>query len=293
MFGKKFFALLLALVLALSSFGLAAAEEHVPACEGDEVIGRVTSVDEEAGQMVILTESGECYVSLGQEFDHPIVGLFAGYFGADAFARYADALAGLDGWASYDETTLTWQWNPEEDEGTSPSTLGSLVDNGDGTYTLELTVEGEADPIFVLLTDPDEIAYYMELFDATSVEFSLTQDGEGKSFVSGVGDDVMAYREGYHVGFGILVKFYSLAATSDFTVDDLITMFKDGKVGLGKIFRETGRPEMMGVGQIKQALKEDEQGSLESAEHGKNNKDEKQNNGKKPEDKGNKGKKNE
>jgi len=291
MFGRRFFALLLALMLALSTFGLAAAEEEIAACEGDEVIGRILSVDDESGQILVETESGQCSVYLDQEYDHPIVGLFDDYFGTDDSSSYADALAALDGWATYDGLAFTWQWNLEEGEAALPSTILGMLDNGDGTYTLELYVEGEADPVFVLLTDPEEIAYYMTLLDATTFDLSLSQNEEGNSFISSVGDDVMAYHED-GMGFGVLVKFYSLAAENDVSVEELVTLFKEEKVGLGKIFHEYGSPNMMGVGHIKQAQKEEEQNSVLTAEHGKKDKEEKQNKGGKPEDKGNKGKNN-
>lgn len=181
MIARKSLALLLALVMALSTFGLAAADEHIAACEGDEVIGSITSIDEETGLIVIVTETGECYVTLDQEYDHPIVQLFNDYFGATDSDNLTDAVAALDGWSTYDETTLTWDWSDEEAEGASTSSVTGLVDNGDGTYTLELAVDGEEDPVYILLTDSDEIAYYMALLDATSVEFFLTQDEEGIS----------------------------------------------------------------------------------------------------------------
>ena len=78
---KKVLALTLSLLMAFSSFSLAAAAGELLACEGDEIIGSIMSIDEETGQVIIKTETGECYVTLAQEFDQPIVDLFNDYFG--------------------------------------------------------------------------------------------------------------------------------------------------------------------------------------------------------------------
>jgi hypothetical protein len=240
--------------MALSSFSLAAADSHLLPCEGDEIVGSIMSVDEETGQVIIKTETGECYVNLDQDYDQPIVELFDDYFGNSDSTELEEAAANLDGWATYDETTLLWTWSSEETEGATAAKLLSLTDNLDGTYTLEYSVEGEALPVYVILTDPVEIAYYMSLIDAATVELSITQDEEGNSFISDVGDEVMAYHED-GMGFGVLIKFYSLAAETDLTVEELVTMFKDEKTGLGLIFRDYGTPGMMGIGHLKQEIK--------------------------------------
>jgi len=290
MYARKLFSFILAVILTVSTFGLAVADENVAACDGDQIIGRILSLDEETGMILVETESGHCVIYLDQEYDHPIVGLFDDYFGDDNQSSFTDALDALDGWATYDDTELIWQWSSEVGEGSVQSTVLGLVDNGNGTYTLELAVDGEVDTVFVVLTDPDEIAYYLALLDATTFDLSLIQDGEGNTFISSVGDDVMAYHDD-GIGFGVLVKFYSLAADSDLSVEELVVMFKEEKVGLGLIFRKHGTPGMMGVGHIKQDQKENEQ-SFPDAEHGKKNKEDKQNKGGKPENKGNQGKNN-
>jgi hypothetical protein len=289
---KKVLALTLSLFMAFSSFSLAAAEGELLPCEGDEIIGSIMSIDEETGQVVIKTETGECYVTLDQEYDQPIVDLFNDYFGTVDYDELADAAANLDGWATYDEATTTWTWSSDETVGATAAKLLSLTDNLDGTYTLEYSVEGELLPVYVILTDPVEIAYYMALLDAAIVEFSLTQDEEGNSFISDVGDEVMAYHED-GMGFGVLIKFYSLAAETDLTVEELVAMFKDGKTGLGLIFRDYGTPSMMGIGHLKQELKADSEASSDPELAGATDtkgKSDNPNKGGKSEDKGNKGK---
>ncbi len=74
-------------------------------------------------------------------------------------------------------------------------------------------------------------------------------------------------------GFGVLTKFLSIAADSaeacsadpspdcGVTMDDMVTAFKDG-TGIGDIYRDYGKPSALGVGHVKQELKEREQQQL-------------------------------
>jgi len=295
MIRKKFIALILALIMALPTFGLAAAQGEIAACEGDEIVGSIISVDEETGQFVVQTETGQCYLSMDQLFDHPIVALFDDYFGADNATGFEEALAGLQGWALDDEETDTWLWVDEGTEGALPATISAFYVNEDGTtYTVEFTLEGMEDPALLTLTDEEEIAHFMALYEATHVELSLVQDEEGNSFISSVGDDVTAYHED-GMGFGVLVKFYSLASEYDVSMAEMVYLFKEEKTGLGLLFSEYGSPDMMGVGHIKQTMKNDAESLEQTEEHGKKNKPEKQNNGGNKgnnENKGNKGKNN-
>jgi hypothetical protein len=79
----------------------------------------------------------------------------------------------------------------------------------------------------------------------------------------------------YHaegLGFGVLVKLFSIASAAqaqckldgtqcDVTVDSLIAQVQSG-VGIGQIEKQFGKPEFLGVGQVKKADAED---------HGKGN----------------------
>lgn len=61
----------------------------------------------------------------------------------------------------------------------------------------------------------------------------------------------------YHsqgIGYGVLVKLYALSNASGTPVTDLITQFKGG-TGMGKLFKEYGKPATVGVGQIQQKVK--------------------------------------
>ncbi len=63
------------------------------------------------------------------------------------------------------------------------------------------------------------------------------------------------------MGFGVMVKFYAIAAESKafcegqtdctpVTVEELISAFKSG-AGIGALFKEHGKPATVGVGQLK------------------------------------------
>ncbi len=63
----------------------------------------------------------------------------------------------------------------------------------------------------------------------------------------------------YHnqgIGYGVLVKLYSLSNASSTSVADLIAQFKGGS-GMGQLYKEYGgKPETVGVGQAKQKVKQ-------------------------------------
>ena len=79
-------------------------------------------------------------------------------------------------------------------------------------------------------------------------------------------EQVAAYHaEG--LGFGVLVKFFSIASAAqaqcqldgtmcDVTVDSLIAQFQSG-VGIGQIEKQYGKPEFLGIGHVKNANAEE------------------------------------
>lgn len=86
-----------------------------------------------------------------------------------------------------------------------------------------------------------------------------------------VAEEIANYHE-EGIGFGVLVKLYAMAEASreacaqapegeectPLLVDDLVTELKSG-VGMGALFKEYGKPALLGVGHVKKALKEHEQ----------------------------------
>ena len=81
------------------------------------------------------------------------------------------------------------------------------------------------------------------------------------------------------MGFGVLVKLFAMAEAAQeacadaeaectpVTAEELVASFKDG-AGMGALFKEYGKPALLGVGHVKQALKkmEKEQAQGENAD---------------------------
>lgn len=108
-------------------------------------------------------------------------------------------------------------------------------------------------------------------------------DGEGEdddsdSGLGPIGEEIAAYHED-GMGFGVLVKIYAMVEESQLacesqvpeegedagegdpveecvplTADELVTAFKSG-TGIGLLFKEYGKPALLGVGHVKQELK--------------------------------------
>jgi hypothetical protein len=282
---KSKFVIPLVFLLMLSLAGVAQAlEESNPPCEGDSVEGTVVAVDEDANEATIDMGDGElCTVDLGGDYSHPIVALFDAYFGTVDADDLNEAVENVAGWAVYDEDTKTWSWASEGDEGAVPVTVTNVVDEGDGTFTFEATTE-DGDPI-EMSNDDSELAESLDdSVDALSVDWELQTDSDGNVSVVDVGDEVAAYHEEDGLGFGELTKFYAIAEESQeaceaeesseeptddpaedppaeeelcgVTVEELVEAYLAG-MSMGDIFAEYGKPAMLGVGHIRQALSAD------------------------------------
>jgi hypothetical protein len=286
---KQIFSVGLVLVLSLVIAGPVFAQEpdeptEVPACEGDNISGAVVSVDEEAGTAIILTETGEeCTFSFGGEYDHPIVALFNAYFGSlDAFGTpNADeltlALESTQAWMSYDEESETWVWASEEDEGAVEVTITSVTEGEEGSYTVEFkftnpedTADGGEDETLAIIIEDETLAEDISSsLDTLNGEWSMVIGENGTSYLADVGDQIIAYHDDDY-GFGELVKIYAIVAESheacsieassgeggscELTVEGLIAELEAADGDFGVLFQTYGRPSMMGVGHIRQAL---------------------------------------
>jgi hypothetical protein len=233
-----FFGLVLALLLTLALTGAVLAQDEDPPPDETTtttVEGTIVAVDLEAGT---ITLDDGTVIYLGDSYDHPIVDLLNTYFsGASA--------ANLPGWAdALDALQL--------DEGTVVSVS---CDEATGTCTAELT-----DGTTVEVT-PEEAEALQDALDALTVSLEVTDDGTTTT-VDGVGDDIAAYHES-GVGFGVLVKLYAIVAECeenagedcDLTVDFLISEYQNG-MGMGELFALYGRPSLLGVGHVRQALRD-------------------------------------
>jgi hypothetical protein len=115
--------------------------------------------------------------------------------------------------------------------------------------------------------------------------------------LTAVGEQIATYHaEG--MGFGVLVKLYAMAADAQqacagdaastgcsVNVDSLVTQFQSG-TGMGALMKQYGRPSMMGVGQVRKAVKNQDNGGSGNSNSNKGNQNH-SNNGK---GKGKKGK---
>lgn len=91
-----------------------------------------------------------------------------------------------------------------------------------------------------------------------------------------IGEEIVAYHE-EGMGFGVLVKIYAVAQASEsacadleddacepVTPGELVEAFKHGQ-GMGLLFKEYGKPALLGVGHVKQELREQEEASDDDA----------------------------
>lgn len=267
-------------------------------CEGDGVSGTIMEVDLEANTATIDMGLGMfCTVSLGGNYTHPIVALFDAYFGeVDGDDLSAD-LDNLDGWTVYDDASDSWAWADEGDAGAVAIIVDDVVDEGDGTSTIYAT-NSDGEPIAITTEDASQAESLSDSLDALSVDWDLQTDGDGNVSVVDVGDDVAAYHDD-GIGFGDLTKIYAIAEESQeaceaeaaeeetpeesptdppateeppteeppeeeepcgVTVEELVEAYLDG-MSMGDMFALYGKPAMLGVGHIRQALAADGDGS--------------------------------
>jgi len=246
-------ALFLALALTVVTvIPVAAQEGEIPPCGGDSVSGTVVAVDEETGEVTVYTAGGLCTVTLDGEYDHPIVDLLGSYFGDVSAKSLTRALEATQGCAAYDTGSGAWTWADCDDEDAVAVTI--VGENEDGTFTA--LVDGEE--VRVSVEDPEGAERLSKALGKLVVEWKLGEDGT----VVQPGDEIAAYHE-EGLGFGVLVKLYAMAAASreacedeesaepcGVTVEELVEAFRSG-VGLGDLFREYGRPSILGVGHVR------------------------------------------
>lgn len=138
-------------------------------------------------------------------------------------------------------------------------------------------------------TEPSEVSESPEASESPSPEASETAE-PSPSGLGPIGEEIATYHE-QGMGFGVLVKLYSMAkaseeacqakaattgetpttvsagegtSTSDVTptpepctpvtIEELATAFKGG-TGMGNLFKQYGKPALLGVGHVRKALK--------------------------------------
>jgi hypothetical protein len=196
-----------------------------------------------------------CTVTVGGDFDHPIVALLGSFFGEVSAENLTAAL---------EATSVSVVCDPGpcrlalEGEVGVAATVLSVTENEDGTFTLELATGQE-----VITDDPEVAADLIEALDTLAVEWTLEA-----GTVLDAGDQIASLHED-GLGFGVIVKLFAMADESQeacasvepsaeepcvgVTVEELVEAFQSG-MGMGQLFKEYGRPSMLGVGHVRQAL---------------------------------------
>jgi hypothetical protein len=242
------------------------AQEGDPApCTGENVSGMVVAVDSVNGVVTIDTGDGMlCTVTLSPgDYSHPIVALLGQYFDDVNPEALGESLDALHGCALEDAATMTWIWVNCDTPDAVPVTV--MGENPDGSFSA--MVDSTGDVINVQISDPDQAAGLSDNLAALLVSWSL---GEGATVIE-AGDMI----EGLHddgMGFGVIVKLFAIAQESQeacmlvgaqdetpcgVSVEELVSAFQDQGMGVGQLFKVYGKPSLLGVGHIKQQLRED------------------------------------
>lgn len=251
---QKTSSLLIVIILMIASVGVVYAAQPGAAapCGGTGVSGTVVAVDEATGEVTVDTGGGAlCTVTISNgTSNHPIVKLLGQYFGDISVSNFTEDVTALQGWAVQQEDG-TWAWADATTTGSQQ--IRVISDNGDGTFTAQILDETGAviETIIINVTDPALAESLNQALEALAVD--LTLDGSGKLLQ--VSDQIAAYHS-QGMGFGVLVKLYSIAKASggQVTVEQLVSDFQAG-TGIGELFKTYGKPPHTGVGHVRQELK--------------------------------------
>ncbi len=259
---KRILGALLALAFVPVSLAVAAADAAPPPCPGPTVTGTVVGVDQAAHQVTVDTGAGGlCTVPLGvSESDHPIVELLGRYFGNVSLPALSDALADTRVWVVC-PTPDTCQLAAADDLGALAGRVTAVSENPDGSFTLTVDLNGQT----VTLTTTNTRA-------AQRLQAALARLHVDWQLTDGAVADASADIERLHddgLGFGVIVKLYAMAAESradcqtaappvsvdcGVSVDELVAAFRSG-MGMGQLFKLYGKPDLLGVGQVRQAIR--------------------------------------
>lgn len=263
--------ILLSLVFILSAFAGAFAQtstDAYPACSDGIVSGIVVGVttDEATGvtTVTIRYTNAEgaiayCTVTLNGTFDHPIVQLLADYFG-ESFGNIdlgvlEDALDSLEDLNTCvvlvpgadpgpEDDTYAWVDCAAPPEGSTPIDVVVQASNGDGTYVVILP-----DGTIVTVAITGEAA---ATIDAALLALLVNWDVLGGN-LGQLGDEIAMYHD-MGIGFGVLVKLYSLSQATGIPIGELVATFQSG--GLGVLMKSYKHVMLMGVGHVRKAYQQ-------------------------------------
>jgi hypothetical protein len=269
---KKPMQLMLSALLALAvlPLSLAVANSALPSvCLGDTVNGTVVAVDEASGQVTISDAEGDlCTVTLQPSAsDHPIVTLLGRYFSQASSDDLAAALNVTNVWVTCaaDGTCARAQAG---DPGAMAGRVTAVAANGDGSVKLTIRLVDNGNVVYVTTTDAGWVHNLRAALQTLNVRWDLEDGGDGPEVLDATTQIARLHQDG--LGFGVIVKLYAMAEASQakcdaqaaddnddapcgVTVDELVQQFRSG-VGLGQLFKQYGKPELLGVGHVRQAL---------------------------------------
>ena len=257
---RKSIFVLMAILLMLPA-GLVSAvnlTEEIGPCPGEGVQGTVVGIDEN-GLVTIDTGEGQCTVTLNGDYSHPIVALLAEYFGETDLSTYEDLLSNAQGCALISGSEGTWS-----DCGGDAQAIQVLsYDEATNTFTAKVLSTGET--ITLTVVDTTVADDLKDTLNDLTIDWEL--DGNGDVVLTS--DQIAAYHD-QGLGFGVLTKLYSLANLSGIPVEDLIAEFQAG-TGMGELFKNYGKPDQTGVGQVRQELNKDNNGQAKGKDKEKSN----------------------
>lgn len=243
---QSFLVLIVLLMATLMITKMAQAQGAV-ACSGGLVSGTIVAVDETTGTVTVDTGGGAiCTVTLSGNTDHPIASLLGEYFGDISASSLTETLSATQGCAQV--SGGSGAWTSCDSLGATPVQVVSA--NPDGTFTAQITnPDGSIATIILTVEDVAALENLNQALAKLAVAWTLDESGD----LVQVSDQVMDYHEA-GVGFGVLVKLYSLSNASGIPVADLLVQFQAGE-GIGELFKTYGgKPAETGVGHVKQAL---------------------------------------
>ena len=115
--------------------------------EGETACG--ASLDELVESFKSGNGFSQLYKDYGKPDEHGVGFIHKAVDDSNGRGKSSSYEEGDEVWVIYDEDSDEWDWAEEGDEGAVMATVISVTDNGDGTQTYELAVEGQAESIFL------------------------------------------------------------------------------------------------------------------------------------------------
>jgi hypothetical protein len=281
------FSLILIVILALVAVGTVAAQSETPAdgpgpCLEGTVSGTVVAVEPgEEGTWVVTVQQETlelCTVTIdGDEGGHPVATLLGQFFSNVSTEDLEEALDTVnvcvkpDGPTDDPANPPNWQIVDCGEEGAVEARVTGVEGN-------EVTLQAGEDTIVVFLEEDDtETAQALQdALKALLVNWDVEDDGS----LQNATEEIEALHDS-GMGFGVIVKLYAMAQASQedcapeddgdgepaaleedpadpaacgVTVEELVEEFRSG-TGIGQLFKEHGKPDYLGVGHVRQELK--------------------------------------